>query len=171
MKTLGQEEQKILSQLEERIGEIRQWSHKQLKDEIAAHVNKAGCCNESWQVHYSVEAILEILQPQIWYSGLSKDEIKYISSWSWVAFFGGMIYTIGSRLYAQTFGFFIPIYNIYLHYYLGKNGRRLSYLKGWKSYSEFRKRQRVLDWFFWILFVIFFGINGWGVMLLIFKST
>ena len=144
MEKIKQEEQKILSQLESRIGEVKNWKTKQLKGEILSEVKKAGYLTEDWQAHGSAEAIFEALQAKIWYSDLTEEQIEYISSWSWTAFFGGWIFTLGSKLGLWTIGYFIPLYNIFLIFYLGKNGRRLSYQKGWQSFTVFRKRQNSL---------------------------
>ncbi len=158
MEKLKSEEQKILSQFESRISEIKKWKTKQLKEEIVAEVKKAGyCTGEDWHVYYSAEAIFESLQEKIWYSGLTEQQIEYISSWSWAAFFGGFIFTLGSKLYLWSLGFFIPFFNLFLIFYLGKNGRRLSYRKGWQGFIAFKKRQNSLAWITGILWVFVIG--------------
>lgn len=158
MEKLKPEEQKILLQFQNRIDEVKNWKIKQLKEEIVSEVKTAGyCTGEDWHIHYSVERIFENLQAKMWYGDLTEEQIEYISSWSWTAFFGGFIFTLGSKLYLWSLGFFVPFFNIFLFFYLGKNGRRLSYQKGWKSFTAFQKRQNSLSWIIGILLALASG--------------
>jgi len=59
MEKVKQEEQKIFSQFESRINNIKGWKTKHLKEKIVSGVRKAKYCAEDWQCHYSAEAIWE----------------------------------------------------------------------------------------------------------------
>ncbi len=99
----------------------------------------------------------KLKQEKYLYGNLTEEQIEYISSWSWTAFFGAFIFTLGSKLYLWSLGFFVPFFNIFLIFYLGKNGRRLSYLKGWQNFTAFKKRQNSLGWIIGILLVFAIG--------------
>lgn len=160
MEKLREEEQKILSRFKNRTNELKAGKAKGLKEEILYEVKTAGYCAEDWQCHYSTEAIFTALQASNLRKqnpGLGEEDNEYISSWSWAAFFGGIFYTLGSRLYLWSLGYFVPFFNIFLVFYLGKKGRRLSYKKGWKTFEQFHKRQKTLGWIILILNVIVIG--------------
>ena len=140
-KKLEEGEEKIFQEFLGRIDNIRSVDEKILKEQLVSRVRAAGYCLEDWQCNYSVEAIFDHIQQKIAYGDLTEEQIEYISSWSWTAFFGSFIFTLGSKLYLWTLGYFVPLYNVYLIFYLASNGRRLSYLKGWKNFDEFKKHK------------------------------
>jgi len=165
MRELNPEEQKVLVYFEDRASEIKYWKAKRLREEITSRLLKIGNYTEVWHARRSAEAVFETLQTKIWYGDLTEEQVEYIKSWSWVAFFGGGIWTLGSKLYLLTIGYFIPIYNISLIFYLGRIGRRLSWQQGWQDFNEFRKRQKRLGWFIAILLGISVGAMLFAITL------
>ena len=90
------------------------------------------------------------------YEGLSHEQVEYIAKWSWSAFFMHWIWTLCNRgVRFWTLGFFAPLVQQYLWIKIAMHGRRMTWESGkWKSFKEFRKRQRILAWTAWALAVI-----------------
>jgi len=158
IKQLNPQDQEIYSSFASRLDELRHWELAQLKESVKSRIKEADYCKEEWQLHYSVEAVTKALQRKILYGNLSREQLDFIESWSWAAFIGAPIWAVGSKMAFWALGFFVPVFNIFACFYLGKNGKRLSYQKGWKSFDAFRKRQTTLGWIVFIL--IGFAVVG-----------
>jgi hypothetical protein len=98
--------------------------------------------------------------------GVSAEQEKYIKGFSGGAFFGGIIWTLMSRLYVWSVLYvvlaLIPGATTLIAIYLGFAGRKLSWQKGkWANYQEFKARQELIVKVIFI--VIFIGI-GLGIL-------
>lgn len=106
---------------------------------------------------------LQIARTKPEYVNLTDEQIVYIHEWSWGAFFGNFVWPAGEKLYGwmvgMFFGFVFPLIPLVLSYILGKNGRLLSWKKGWVSFDEFKRRQKIMAWFSGISFVAFLFVG------------
>lgn len=81
------------------------------------------------------------------YQKLSYEEVSYISSWSWGAFFGGPVWALANFLWVWAAFSFVPVVNLYVWFKLALDGRQMSWKKGnWESFHKFRQRQKLLGW-------------------------
>lgn len=101
---------------------------------------------------------IQIARTKPEYVNLTDEQIVYIHEWSWGAFFGNFVWPAGEKLYGwmvgMFFGFVFPLVPLVLSYILGKNGRLLSWKKGWVSFDEFKRRQKLMTWFSGISFAV-----------------
>lgn len=97
------------------------------------------------------------------YPGLSAEQTAYLGKWSWGAFFGGVVWALGNKLYLWALGYFVPFYGLYVWINLAANGRRLAYQKGWANFDQFKKRQKIMAIIVAILAVIsiYFSYSDW----------
>ncbi len=87
------------------------------------------------------------LQTNTFYQGLTPEQIQYIESWSWSAFFVPFVWALGNKLYLWALGTFVPIFNIYVWIMLASKGRKMAWAKGgWGSFDFFKKRQKIMMW-------------------------
>ncbi|MFA6426932.1 MAG: hypothetical protein WCW16_00590 [Candidatus Magasanikbacteria bacterium] len=87
------------------------------------------------------------LQKQEKYKMLTPEQIRYIHQWSWGAFFGRWIWSLGNKLYMWTLGFLVPFFNLYVWIKLSIDGRKMAWeQKEWDSFEQFKKRQTIIVW-------------------------
>jgi hypothetical protein len=103
------------------------------------------------------------------FQNLTAEQVKFIKSWSWAAFFGSIIWVLGNRLYNWALIFLlvgiIPFASLIISVYLGMSGRQLAWQKGkWSSYDEFYLRQRKLDKIILIVYGILAALLVAGVI-------
>lgn len=90
------------------------------------------------------------------YQNLTPEQLKYIRGGSLGAFFGGLIWPLGSKLWLWALLSLVPIVNIYVWLKLTFHGRRMAWEKGeWQSFDQFRQRQKVLGWVILGFFVVY----------------
>lgn len=161
MKELTQEEQKIFDSFKPNLSDLVQLPDKDLKEKLSSEIKKSNYLGEDWQVHYSVEAIKEKIKTTIkletTYKGLTEEQIEYIESWSWGAFFGGLIWPVFSRVGLWwIIGWLVPFLNIYVWIKLSLHGKKISWQKwNWGSFEKFQKRQQLLG----TIIAIFIGVS------------
>jgi hypothetical protein len=80
------------------------------------------------------------------YRGLTPEQINYINSWSWGAFFGSGIWAVGNKLYIWLLLALIPVVNLYVWIKLSMDGRKMAWEKGWGNFDQFKKRQKIMAW-------------------------
>jgi len=92
------------------------------------------------------------------YQNLTPEQIKFIRGGSLSAFFGGLIWALGNKLWLWVLLGLIPFVNIYVWLKLTFHGRRMSWEKGdWQSFEQFKNRQKVVAWIvlaFAVLFIL-----------------
>src|SRR3989344_4618612 len=109
-----------------------------------------------WQTHNKKLASTNTSESK---EELSDEGKKYINRWSWGATFFGFWWALFSKIPVYSLLYLIPIANLFFIFYFGKKGRRLSWEKGkWKSFNDFKRRQKVLDRIG--IFVIGIGVVG-----------
>ncbi len=93
------------------------------------------------------------------YVNLTDEQMYYIFDWSWSAFFGSFVWPLGQKLYLWALFIFLggifPIIPLILIYFLGRDGRRMAWEKGWPGFEQFRHRQTVMAWVVaaWVILV------------------
>jgi hypothetical protein len=96
-----------------------------------------------------------LTQQQAQYQGLSAEQIKYLESWSWGAFFSTPVWALGNKLYWWALGSFVPLFGLYVWIKLSEGGRKMAWAKGgWSSFEQFQKRQKTMMWIIITLLVV-----------------
>ncbi len=108
------------------------------------------------------EGLLRDAESNIIYQGLSTEQIIYLNSWSWGAFFGSFIWALGNKLWWWALGSLVPFFGIYVWIKLSIDGRKMAWVyQVPKDFSRFQKRQTILGVIIvfltlgWIVFKIF----------------
>ncbi len=90
------------------------------------------------------------------YQNLTPEQLKYIRGGSLSAFFGGLIWPLGSKLWLYALLSLVPLVNIYVWLKLTFHGRRMSWEKGeWQSFDQFKQRQKLLVYIILAVFVLY----------------
>ena len=89
------------------------------------------------------------------YAGLTPEQIQYIASWSWGAFFGGIIWPLGNGLWLWSFLRIVPLIGLYAWIKLSLSGRQIAWEKGgWQNFAQFKKRQQIVAGVIWVFVVL-----------------
>lgn len=164
-------EKVVLEKLKQFIKKQKRFSDSELYDISKKALEKENYLNftkEGWSIDYAAERIKEELKKEMLYCGLSSEQITYISGWSWGAFFGGVIWAIGNKLYLWAFGYLVPFLNIFIWFNLSKNGRKMSWSKSKrKNFEQFKKRQIFLNWIILIIMILYFILSILPTLLII----
>ncbi len=84
------------------------------------------------------------------YTGLTVEQIQYITGWSWGAFFGNIIWPLGNKLWLFSLLRILPLISLYAWIKLSLSGRQMAWEQGgWQSFAQFKKRQQIIAGVVW----------------------
>lgn len=89
------------------------------------------------------------------YKNLTPEQIKFIQKSFWTPFFNPLAWAFGNRLYPQAIESIIPVWNIIIWLRLMSYGGMISWEQGnWKSFEEFKQRQKNMAWIVLIIIIV-----------------
>ena len=96
----------------------------------------------------------------------NSNDLGKLKKWNWGAFLLAPIWTLANKLEKWTILYFIPGVNIFVIFYLGKNGNRLAFEKSTiDSVDDFMTIQK--DWGRWSIRLLWLGLLGSLIVLLV----
>lgn len=80
------------------------------------------------------------------FKDLSDVDFRYVTGWSWGAFFGTVVWALGNRLWLWALGHLVPLWNVYVWIRLSVDGRQTAWERSTESIASFRSRQKIVAW-------------------------
>lgn len=97
---------------------------------------------------------LDALKRKPRFHGMSDESLRFVTGWSWSAFFSTPVWALGNKLWLWFLGSFVPIWNVYVWFKLSADGRQIAWERSSEHIGAFRKRQRIIAWVVLALFVL-----------------
>jgi len=88
------------------------------------------------------------------FKDLSEEDFRYVTGWSWGAFFGSVVWALGNKLWLWALGTLVPFWNVFVWIKLSVDGRQMAWESSTESIVAFRKRQKVVAWVVAVLIVL-----------------
>ena len=80
------------------------------------------------------------------FKDLSDEDFKFVTGWSWGAFFGSVVWALGNKLWLWALGTLVPFWNVYVWIKLSTDGRQLAWERLGETPVAFKKRQGFVAW-------------------------
>ncbi len=78
------------------------------------------------------------------YTQMPEEQLAFVTGPSFGAFLNPFVWAMGNHLYWWAMGMFIPFWGMYVWVRMIVDGRRLSYEKGWDTFTHFQQSQKTL---------------------------
>ncbi len=88
------------------------------------------------------------------FKDLSDEDFKFVTGWSWGAFFGSVIWALGNKLWLWSLGTLVPLWNVYVWIKLAADGRQLAWERLDDTPVAFKKRQGFVAWVIVVFLVL-----------------
>ena len=80
------------------------------------------------------------------FKDLGDADFRYVTGWSWGAFFCPLIWPLGNKLWLWALGSVVPLWNVFAWIKLCADGRQMAWERSAESIAEFRRRQKIVAW-------------------------
>lgn len=88
------------------------------------------------------------------FHGMSDESLRFVTGWSWAAFFCTPVWALGNKLWFWFLGSLVPFWNVYVWLKLSVDGRQIAWERSSEHIGAFRKRQKIIAWVVLALFVL-----------------
>lgn len=97
------------------------------------------------------------------YQGLTPEEIRVVTKWSWSAFLFPFGFAIGNKMWSWFGALFVPFWNFYAWIKLSSNGRRMAWEQSSETVSAFQRRQKIIAWVIVGILALWIGDSVVGI--------